>query len=63
MQPDGIRRVILEASIEGCVIRGILIAPDGERRNFHGWLELNAALEAVVQINDDVDATTREMTP
>jgi hypothetical protein len=39
------KRLILEASLERSVIRGTLITPSGERRAFHGWLELNAAIE------------------
>jgi hypothetical protein len=44
------RRVILEAAIERSVIRGTLTGPAGERREFHGWLELNAALEAILDL-------------
>jgi hypothetical protein len=42
------RQLILEAAIEGLVIRGTLIAPTGEKRELHGWLELNTALEAML---------------
>ena len=42
------QRVILEAVIDGSVIRGTLTAPSGDRRDFHGWLELNTALEAAL---------------
>ena len=42
------QHVILEAAIDRCVIRGTLTAPSGERRDFHGWLELSAALEAML---------------
>ena len=42
------RRVILEAAIDRSVIRGTLTAPSGERREFHGWLELSTALEAML---------------
>lgn len=42
------RRVILDAAIERSVIRGMLTGPAGERREFHGWLELNTALEATL---------------
>jgi hypothetical protein len=39
------QRVILDAALEGSVIRGTLTPATGERREFHGWLELNTALE------------------
>jgi hypothetical protein len=44
------QRVILDAAIERSVIRGTLTAPAGERREFHGWLELNTALEAILDL-------------
>jgi hypothetical protein len=44
------RRVILDAAIEGSVIRGTLTGPAEQRREFHGWLELNAALEAILEL-------------
>ena len=42
------QRVILDAAIERSVIRGTLTASSGERREFHGWLELSTALEAML---------------
>lgn len=42
------RRLILDAAIDRSVISGTLTAPSGERRNVHGWLELNTALEAML---------------
>ena len=45
------QRVILDAAIDRSVIRGTLTAA-GEQREFHGWLELNTALEAML----DTDA-------
>ena len=42
------QRVILDAAIERSVIRGTLTTATGERREFHGWLELNTALEAIL---------------
>jgi hypothetical protein len=42
------RRVILEAAVERSVIRGTLTTATSERREFHGWLELNTALEAML---------------
>jgi hypothetical protein len=47
------RRVILDAAIDDSVIRGTLIAPSGDRRDFHGWLELNTALEAMLDTGAD----------
>jgi hypothetical protein len=47
------QRVILDAAIDGSVIRGTLTAPSGERRDFHGWLELNTALEAALDTRAD----------
>jgi hypothetical protein len=48
------QRVILDAELDGSVIHGALTTPMGERREFHGWLELNTALEALL----DTDATS-----
>jgi hypothetical protein len=45
---DKKQRVILEAEVERSVIRGTLVESTGNRREFHGWLELNAALEAML---------------
>jgi hypothetical protein len=42
------RQLILEAAIDGSVIRGTLTAPTGEQRGFHGWLELSTALEVIL---------------
>jgi len=42
------QRVILDAAIERSVIRGTLTATTGPRSEFHGWLELNTALEAIL---------------
>jgi hypothetical protein len=44
------QQVILDAAIERSVIRGTLTAPTRERREFHGWLELNTALEAILDL-------------
>jgi hypothetical protein len=48
MQPNAPRRLTLDATIDHSVIRGTLITPTGHRRDFHGWLELNTALEAIL---------------
>ena len=45
--------MILDAAIDGSVIRGTLTAPSGDRRGFHGWLELNTALEATLDTHAD----------
>lgn len=42
------QRVILDAALEHSVIRGTLITTTGDRRDFHGWLEFNTALEALL---------------
>jgi hypothetical protein len=47
------QRVILDAAIDGSVIRGTLTADSGARRDFHGWLELNTALEAILDTRVD----------
>jgi hypothetical protein len=47
------QRVILDAAIERSVIRGTLTAATGQRREFHGWLELNTALEAILGLHAD----------
>jgi hypothetical protein len=48
-----VRRMILEARIDGSVIRGTLTLPEGEAREFHGWLELTTAIEAAAQTGDE----------
>jgi hypothetical protein len=50
---DRKRRVILDAAIDRSVIRGTLTAPTGDRRDFHGWLELATALEAMLDPGAD----------
>jgi hypothetical protein len=47
------QRVTLDAAIDQSVIHGTLTAPSGARRNFHGWLELNTALEAILGTRAD----------
>jgi hypothetical protein len=47
------QRVILDAAIDRSVIRGTLTAPTGERRDFHGWLELSTALEKILDPGAD----------
>jgi len=47
------QRVILDAALDRSVIRGTLIAASGEQREFHGWLELNTALEAMLDTGAD----------
>ena len=42
------QRLILDAAIDRSVIHGTLTAASGDRRDFHGWLELNTALEATL---------------
>jgi len=44
------QRVILDAAIERSLIRGTLTAPAGDQQEFHGWLELNTALEAILDL-------------
>ena len=48
------QRVILDAALERSVIRGTLTATGGGRRDFHGWLELNTALEAMLASATDL---------
>jgi hypothetical protein len=45
--------VLLDAAIDRSVIRGTLTAPTGARRDFHGWLELSTALEAMLDPGGD----------
>ncbi len=47
------QRLILDAAIDRSVIHGTLTAPYGDRRDFHGWLELNTALEATLDRRAD----------
>ena len=51
------QRLTIDAAIDSAVIRGTLTTPGGSRRDFHGWLELNTALEAML------DARAFEATP
>jgi hypothetical protein len=51
------QRVILDAAIERSVMRGTLTAAAGERREFHGSLELNTALEAMIAPAADYQST------
>jgi hypothetical protein len=44
------QRVMLDAALERSVIRGTLTAATGERREFHGWLELNTSHEAMLHV-------------
>jgi len=46
------QRVILDAVLEGSVICGTLTPATGERREFHGWLELNTAFEGALHAGD-----------
>jgi hypothetical protein len=48
MQLEPTQHLILEAAIDSSSIRGTLTAPSGDRREFHGWLELNTAIEAML---------------
>ena len=47
------QRVILDAEIDCSVIRGTLTAPSRGRRDFHRWLELDTALEAMLDTGAD----------
>ena len=55
------QRVILDAALDRSVIPGTVIAATGERREFHGWLELNTALEAM--LNTGTDRAPNECPP
>lgn len=46
------QRLIVDAAIDGSVIRGTLTAASGDRRDFHGWLELSTALEAALNTRE-----------
>jgi hypothetical protein len=54
------RRVILDAAIDRSVMRGTLTAPSGERRDFHGWLELSTALEELLDPGADHRPNSRD---
>jgi hypothetical protein len=45
--PTG-QRIVIDAVLEESVVRGTLTEPSGGRREFHGWLELTAAIEATL---------------
>ena len=49
----GTKPVILDAACGRSMIRGTPTAATGERREFHGWLELGAALEAMLATEAD----------
>lgn len=46
------RPLILEAAISGTSIAGTLTTPSGARREFHGWIELTTAIEALLAADD-----------
>jgi hypothetical protein len=56
-------QLTLEASLDGSVIRGVVSAPSGQRREFHGWLELSTAIEALLmrQLEDRDPAVVNEL--
>ena len=47
------QRVILDAAIDNSVIRGTVAGPSRDRREFYGRLELNPALEAMLDSGAD----------
>ena len=53
------QRVILDAILDHSVIRGTLTVPTGERREFHGWLEFNTMLEAILGTADPLSGEQR----
>jgi hypothetical protein len=53
MRPPAYRQLIIEAAIDGSVIHGTLSTPTGQQRAFHGWIELNSALEALLTARGD----------
>ena len=58
------QRVLLDAALERSVIRGTLTTATGERREFHGWLELNTALETILDLQAErapIPASTPEI--
>ena len=40
--------LILDAAMAGFSITGTLTTPSGVRREFHGWIELTTAIEALL---------------
>jgi hypothetical protein len=63
MQTTSKRRLILDAAIGRSVIHGTLTAPTGDQRAFHGWLELNTALEAMLATGADHAPNNPPATP
>jgi hypothetical protein len=47
--PDAGKRLVIDADLEGSVIRGPLTEPSGDEREFHGWLALTAAIESALR--------------
>jgi hypothetical protein len=56
------QRLALDAAIDRSVIRGTLGPPTGECREFHGWLERNAAFEAMLNASSAAAAAGRRET-
>lgn len=49
MQVSETRRLILDAAVDASVMRGTLIIPADDKRDLHGWLEVNTPpLEAIL---------------
>jgi hypothetical protein len=48
MEVNETRRLILGAAVDASVIRDTLITPADDKCGRHGWLELNAPLEAIL---------------
>ena len=61
--PQPPQRLTLDASIDGAVIRGVVSGPSGQRRDFHGWIELSTAIEALLmrQLEDRDPAVIDEL--
>ena len=48
MPHQSTQQLILDAAIAGPSIAGTLTTPSGARREFHGWIELTTAIEALL---------------
>jgi hypothetical protein len=48
ISPAPHRRLILDAVLHDASITGTLTGPSGLQREFHGWIELGTAIEALL---------------
>ncbi|MGA2012804.1 MAG: hypothetical protein ABSH51_20030 [Solirubrobacteraceae bacterium] len=52
MPPRPTRPLVLDAALAGSSIAATITTPSGDRRDFHGWIELTTAIEALLRSAD-----------